>query len=280
VNPIGITFWNWVPALGDGCLGLPEHIKAMGFTSLEVPMTSPQVSDALAGEIVASGLEVSLCASLGKGMDLSSFAPAERAAALEYLTECLVTGEKLGAKLLCGPLYTGGGKRHRLSDEDKKREWDLAVEGLTTLARRAADRGMRLALEPLHRYRTSVVNTAAQALRLAEDTGEENVGVLFDTYHAALEERDLLLALEQTLRSGRVYHFHACATNRGAPGQGIMPWDRVMDLLRRYGYAGFITMETFAPGGLDSSFVHVHGEPDELARQGLEYLLNYFHSHE
>lgn len=280
MNPLGITFWNWTPALGPECLGLSEKIKSMGFTSLEVPMTSPEVDEALAEEIRRSGLTVTLCASLGPGMDLSSFDEGERAAAMDYLTRCLITGEKLGARVLGGPLYTGGGKRHRLPPEEKQREWDLAAEGLRELARRAADRGVRLAVEPLHRYRTSVVNTSAQALALARDAGGENVGVLFDTYHAALEEADLLGALDAALATGRVYHFHACATNRGAPGDGIMPWDAVMDRLRLHGYGGCITMETFAPGGLDSSFVHVHGAPDELARRGLRYLKNYFASHD
>ncbi len=49
-----------------------------------------------------------------------------------------------------------------------------------------------------------------------------------------------------------------------------------LGLLVRYGYGGHITMETFALGGLDSSWVQVHSEPDELAREGLFYLQAFF----
>lgn len=279
MNALGINLWNWQPGLGPDCAGLPTRAARMGFTAVELPMTTTQVPQALADEIRDTGLAVSLCAALGAGKDLSSFDPAVRAATMDYLTQCLNAGRALGATVLAGPLYAGGGKRHWLSPEDKAREWTLAVTGLQELARRAADCGMALSLEPLHRYRTSVVNTAAQGLALVKDIGAANVGLHFDTYHACLEEADLLAALEAALASGRVNHFHACANNRGAPGQGLIPWDAVMELLMRYGYAGHITMETFAPGGLDSSWVHVHGDPDALALTGITYLKQYFATH-
>lgn len=279
MNPLGINLWNWQPALGPGCLGLPTKAAALGFTAVELPMTDPTLPAGLADEVRSTGLAVSLCAALGAGRDLSSFDPAVRAATLDYLTACLQTGSAVGATVLAGPLYAGGGKRHWLSPQDKAREWALAVTGLQELARRAAEYGMALALEPLSRYRTSVCNTAGQALRLIADIGAPNVGLHFDTYQAALEEKDLLATLEAALAAGKVNHFHACANNRGAPGQGLIPWEAVLGLLQRYGYAGHITMETFALGGLDSSWVQVHEEPDALARSGLTYLQTYFQRH-
>lgn len=279
MNPLGINLWNWCPGLTGACLGLPEKAARMGFTALELPMTQPELPAGLKEEIRDTGLAVSLCAALGPGRDLSNFDPAVRERTMEYLTRCLDTGAALGASVLAGPLYAGGGKCHRLEEDEKKREWDLAVTGLRRLARRAAGCGMALALEPLNRYRTSVANTAGQVLKMVQDIGEANVGVHFDTYHACLEERDLCRALEDALASGRVNHFHACANNRGAPGQGVLPWERILGLLLRYGYAGHVTMETFAPGGLDASWVQVHPEPDQVAREGLEYLKKFFENH-
>ena len=275
-NPIGINLWNWCTGLCPECVPLPEKIAAMGFTAIELPMTVPVVDDALAQEVRKSGLEVSLCAAMGPGRDLSNFDEDIRRSTMDYLTSCLQTGEKLGAKVFCGPLYAGGGKRHWLSEDEKKRELDLAVSGLQELSRRAADCGVALSLEPLSRYRTSVCNTADQVLQLIDAIGADNVGLHFDTYQACIEEKDLLAALERVLKAGKLNHFHACANNRGAPGQGILPWKSILDLLVKYSYAGHITMETFALGGLDSSWVQVHEEPDELAMTGLLYLKNYF----
>lgn len=275
MNCFGINLWNWCSGLGPMCLGLPTHIAELGFTAVELPMTTPDVMPELAAEIRSCGLQVSFCAALGEGRDLSSFDPAVRTATMEYLTACLQTGQALGASVLCGPLYAGGGKRHWLEPADKQREWELAVTGLQELARRADACGVQLSIEPLNRYRTSVVNTTAQALQMLHDIGADNVGLHFDTYHACIEERSLLAALEAALQAGKVNHFHACANNRGAPGQGLVPWDAVMDLLMRYGYSAHITMETFALGGLDSSWTQVHDAPDELALEGLRYLQGY-----
>ncbi len=276
MNPLGINLWNWRPGLDEGCIGLPTRAAKMGFTAVELPMTTTCVPQTLADEIRSSGLKVSLCAALGPGRDLSSFDHEVRADTMKYLTDCLKIGQSLGATVLAGPLYAGSGKCHRLSTEEKKREWELAVTGLKILAKRAEDCGIELALEPLNRYRTSVVNTTAQGLAMVRDIGANNVGLHFDTFHACLEEKDLLTAWEQALTSGKVKHFHACANNRGAPGQGVVPWKQMLDLLVCYGYTGHITMETFAPGGLDSSWVQVHEPPDQLAKAGIDYMQGYF----
>lgn len=276
MNPIGINLWNWHTGLCPECVQLPEKIARMGFTAIELPMSTPEISQDLCDSIRQSGLRVSLCAALGPGRDLSNFDRAVRESTMDYLTTCLKTGEKLGAEVLCGPLFAGGGKRHWLSEDDKKRELDLAVGSLQELSRRAADYGIPLSLEPVNRYRTSVCNTVDQVLSLMDAIGADNVGLHYDTYQACIEEKDMLGALEKVLSLGKLTHFHACANNRGAPGQGILPWKTILDLLTQYGYTGHVTMETFALGGLDSSWVQVHEEPDILALAGLNYLKTYF----
>ncbi|MEG2395348.1 MAG: sugar phosphate isomerase/epimerase family protein, partial [Ruthenibacterium sp.] len=217
-------------------------------------------------------LAVSLCAALGTGRDLSNFDAAVRRDTMEYLTACLHTAGKLGASVLAGPLYTGGGKCHRLSDEDKKREWNLAVTCLQRLAQTARQEGVQLALEPLHRYRSSVMNTAAQALQMVRDIGCGNVGVHFDTFHANIEETDVCAALESVLQKEKLFHFHACANNRGAPGMGHLPWQQIFLLLKRYGYTGHITMETFAPDAMDAAWYPLAQSEDALARAGIDFL--------
>ncbi|MFQ9679383.1 MAG: sugar phosphate isomerase/epimerase family protein [Ruthenibacterium lactatiformans] len=135
---------------------------------------------------------------------------------MDYLTTCLETAGQLGAGILAGPLYTGGGKRHWLSPDEKKREWMLAVDGLRELARRAEHYGVVLSVEPLNRYRTSVANTAGQVLRMVEEVTRPMWASLRHISRLP-EERDLCAALEQVLQAGKVNHFHACANNRGAP---------------------------------------------------------------
>ncbi len=276
MNYLGINLWNWVPALSRDCVGLPTRAAEMGFTAVELPMTTTQPIPELEQEIRDLGLGVTLCAALGPGKDLSSFDPQVRAYTMEYLTQCLETGARIEASVLAGPLYAGGGKRHALPPGEKEREWELAVTGLQELSRRAGERGIKLAIEPLCRYRTSVVNTVDQGLAMVRDVDSPNLGLHYDTFHACLEEADLIASLEKALDSGKVYHFHACANNRGGPGEGILPWNRVLPLLKEKNYPGHVTMETFAPGGLDASWTHVHPQPDEVARRGIDFLRRYF----
>ena len=161
MNPLGINLWNWCAGLSEECLGLPEKVARMGFTAVELPMTQPQCRPRWR---MRSGTQAGcfiVCGS-GPGRDLSSFDSAVRASTMDYLTTCLETAGQLGAGILAGPLYTGGGKRHWLSPDEKKREWMLAVDGLRELARRAEHYGVVLSVEPLNRYRTSVANTAGR----------------------------------------------------------------------------------------------------------------------
>lgn len=276
MNPLGINLWNWTNTLGPDCLGLPTKIAQMGFNAVEIPMTQPQVPEPLAEEIRKTGLRISLCAAMSPGRDLSNFDPQVRVNTMEYLTKCLETGAKLGADVFAGPLYAGGGKRHLLPPDEAAREWELAVQGLRTLSARAREYGVHLAIEPLNRYRSSVVNTAEQALRMVNEVDDDFLGIHFDTFHAGIEEDDLCGAIERVLAAGKMFHFHACANNRSAPGQGFFPWEQIFGLLRSYGYQGHVTMETFKPGGLDSGWVQLGESPDELALTGLRCLIGAF----
>ncbi|MEY8356179.1 sugar phosphate isomerase/epimerase family protein [Lachnospiraceae bacterium 54-53] len=271
-NRWGINLWNWVNELGPQCTGLAEKAFKMGFTAVELPMTISELPPKLADEIHSLDMEVSLCASLGAGRDLSSFDEAVRQNTMEYMVGCLKSAEAVSAKVFAGPLYTGGGKRHLLSEEDKKREWELAVTGIRKVSAIAKECGVRLALEPLNRYRTSVVNTAAQALKLVSDIGEENVGVHFDTYQAGIEEDSVTDAFEAVLKEGKLYHFHACSNNRGVPGQGFYPWEDLWNLMRTYDYRGHITMETFVAGGFDGGWIELGKSRDEIAESGIRYM--------
>ncbi|MFV0413366.1 MAG: sugar phosphate isomerase/epimerase family protein [Oscillospiraceae bacterium] len=274
MNPFGINLWNWVQGLDEACVPLVKKAAEMGFTAVEIPMTVPTHAclPALKREIERCNMRVSLCAAMVAGRDISNEQAEVRAATRAYIMECLQTAAFLGADVFAGPLYSGGAKRHSLPPRAKAAEWQRAVEGLRDMADYAAERGVALALEPLNRYRTSVVNTAGQALQMAEDIGCANVGIHFDTYQANMEEWDVCAALEEVLKAGKLGHFHACGNNRGAPGTGHLPWRQIFNLLKKYGYKGHITMETFCEGSMDPCWYPLAPTQNALARQGIAYL--------
>ena len=215
---------------------------------------------------------MTLCGAFTQGRDLSSFSEEVRDSTKKYITDCLKAAERMGAGLFVGPVYAGGKKRHLLCEGEAAREWDLAVAGLRELSGAARDCGVTIALEPLHRYSTSVVNTVDQALRMVSDIGSPAVRILFDTFHAAIEEDNVCGALEKVCAAGQLAHFHACENHRGAPGTGSQPWERLAAVLKRHGYGGCLTMELFQTGFMDAPWQRDPLSPDERARLGLNRL--------
>ena len=213
-----------------------------------------------------------MCASLTSGRDLSSFDDDVRKQTKEYLRWCCRMAAEIGAGIVGGPLYGGGGKAHFLDAERREKEFELAAEGLHELGEYAKSLGVSLAVEPIHRYRTSVVNTAGQALELVDRIGCCNVGILFDTYHANIEEENPIAALRKALKTKKLLHFHACENNRDVPGRGHLNWKEITKLLLSENYGGSITMETFVPGGLDACWRELPITATQRAQQGLRYL--------
>ena len=78
--------------------------------------------------------------------------------------------------------------------------------------------GIRLALEPINRYETTLINNAAQGLELIERVGADNFGLLLDTFHMNIEEPSIEDSIRQT--GDRIFHFHVADSNRWYPGAG------------------------------------------------------------
>ncbi len=219
-------------------------------------------------------MELTLCGAFIKGRDISSFDEQIRQNTKRYFFDCFVAAERMGAKIFGGPVYAGGGKTHLLSLDDQKREWDYAVKGLAEMSCLAKNYGVMIALEPINRYRTSVVNTVEQALKMVSDIGSLNVGILFDTYQAGIEEDDIMDALRLVCKAGKLVHFHACGSNRAAPGYGHLPWLELVKILKQYNYTGHITIESFPAGGMDGAWRQLDTSPDQLAQKGIHNLKN------
>ena len=116
---------------------------------------------------------------------------------------------------------------------------DWLIGGLRQCARAAAPHGVRLALEPLNRYETSLINSVREALDAIERVGEENLGLLPDTFHMNIEDR----SIEQSLRQAgdRVIHFHVADSNRWHPGGGHIDFAAILDVLGGIGYTGYVS---------------------------------------
>ncbi len=115
--------------------------------------------------------------------------------------------------------------------------------GLRIAAAYAHDRGVRLALEPLNRFETDMVNTARQGLAIIGAVASPGLGLMLDTFHMNMEENTLPGAIAEA--GAMLIHFQANENHRGFIGTGHLDWKRVAGALVESGYAGPITLEPF-----------------------------------
>lgn len=205
--------------------------------------------------------------------DLSSDEPEERREGLTWHCRQVDLAAELGAVAYAGALYGHPGvvKRRRPPVD----EYPRTAEGLHKLAEYAARRNVKIVLEPMSHFRTHLVNTAAQLMRLIDLADHPNLYALFDTYHLITEERDYGAAL-RTL-APRLWCVHTCENDRGAPGGGLVPWDDVFDVLYEIGFDGPLTMEAYNSSIDDFAyqrgmFHNVCPDGDEFVRKGLAFL--------
>jgi D-psicose/D-tagatose/L-ribulose 3-epimerase len=193
----------------------------------------------------AASLELDLIVSPGGDWpmqaDLSALHRDDRREALTWHKRQIDLAEELAAVAYCGALYGHPGTvRKEKTDPD---EYPRTAEGLHALAEYGAGKNISVVLEPMSHFRTHVVNTPAQALKLIELADHPNLRVLLDTYHLVTEITQFASAIQTV--SERLWGLHACENNRGVPGRGLVPWKEIFLTLVNCGFDGYVLMETY-----------------------------------
>jgi D-psicose/D-tagatose/L-ribulose 3-epimerase len=279
---IGVNAWVWTSPFttqdGPDGLGLLDKVKQMGFDSFEFGLEDPSHVDPqkLKAKAEQTGLKLVICGAFGPDRDLTHDDASVRENSLNYITRAIEICAKAGAPVLAGPCYSAVGKRRHVTPDQKKKEWDLAVQGVREAGRRAKDHGVLLGVEPLNRFETDLINTAEQCKRLVEEVGDRTVGIHLDSFHMNIEEKNSADAIR--LAGDRLYHFHACENDRGAPGSGVnIDWDNIAKALKDVGYSRQAVIESFTPKTKSiaaAAAIWRQFEPsqDALAGNGLAYL--------
>lgn len=274
----GVCTWVWVAPLRDADVEpLAERARGLGFDVLEVCVEDASLVSpgALARAREATGIELSVCGAFGPDRDLAHADDGPRRNAAEYLARLIELAAASGSPHVCGPMYSAVGKEAARDPAEREVQWERACDGIRAVGERAAAAGVRLAVEPLNRYETDLVNTAEQGVRLCRETGLDNVGLLLDTYHLNIEEKSVGGAIRAA--GDRLFHLHACENDRGTPGTGHVPWAEVFDALGAVGYDGQVVIESFTPAVREiaravSLWRPLDAEGDGLAAGGLAFL--------
>jgi D-psicose/D-tagatose/L-ribulose 3-epimerase len=273
----GASTFIWVSPFSNRTLDLIDRVKEFGFDLIEICVEDPDTIDssAIRPRAKKAELSVTICGAFGPDRDLSSEDEAIRRTATSYLRRCIDFAHDLGSPFVSGPMYAAVGNTRLLPDKARRTQWKRSVDGLRAVAAYAAERSVKLAIEPLNRFETDLVNTVDQGMKMVEDIGAENVGLLLDTFHMNIEEKDIPEAIRRA--AARIVEFHACSNDRGTPGEDHLPWQAIAAALQEARYDGPIVIEAFTPEVREiaravSIWRPLAKSQDALAKDGLNNL--------
>lgn len=101
--------------------------------------------------------------------------------------------------------------------------------------------GVRLALEPINRYETTLINNSLEGRDLIKKVGAANFGLLLDTFHMNIEEPQIEESIH--LCGEQIFHFHVADSNRWYSGAGHLNFKSILNTLNSTGYQGWISGE-------------------------------------
>ena len=278
MTTIGVNTWVWVSPLRDSDIeSLAPQVRDWGFDVLELPVENPGDWDpGRASEVLARhGLGATVVAVMPPGRDLTTLDRRTVEETQAYLRHCVDVATRVGSDVVAGPIYRPVGDTPRFTATERAAALEQLARNLGDAVDYAGERGVRLGIEPLNRFETSLVNTVAQGVEIVDAVGSPACGVALDTFHMNIEEKDPAAAVRAA--GDRIVHVQACGNDRGAPGSGYFDWSALRDALADVGYRGAWCIESFTPDNATiaraaSVWRPLERSQDAIATDGLRFL--------
>lgn len=136
------------------------------------------------------------------------------------------------------------------------------TEGIASVAGHAVERGVTIAVEALSRDQTDVIVTMQEAMEVVRAVGSPAVRTMFDVHNAVDEIEPHAALVDRWFE--HICHVHVNETDGRHCGAGGYDFKPVLEVLRRRGYTGWISLEAFdfSPGA------------ERLAAESLRHLEN------
>lgn len=240
---VGINLLLWTAAADESHLNVLDQIKEWGYDGFELPMFDPACSPwkKLADHADGLGLGRTAVTIVSEEANPISEDKAIREKGIEHIKKCIDSCAELGAETLVGPMYSPCGKlvgRGRTGDE-----FQWAKDAMAQAAEYGKQANVVIAMEPLNRFETYVFNGMTDAVQLCEEVGHPNLGLLYDTFHCHIEEKDPAAAIQKAGK--HIAHVHISESDRSTPGKGQVRWDDTFKAIKSTGYDGWLTIEAF-----------------------------------
>lgn len=272
----GMNLLLWTTHVTEQHDAILDRIKEMGFDAVEVPIFDTAdlaPFERLGKRIRSLGLGATAVTVMGAESNPISPDKKIRDAAVAHLDRVMECGQAFGCEILCGPLHSAIGVfSNEAPTED---EFKYGVETLQRAAEKAQSRGVRMAIEYLNRFEIYFLTTAAQATRVVRAVDHPYCKMMYDSFHAHIEEKDQARAIASC--AAETIHVHVSENDRGTPGTGQVHWESFFRGLKETGYDGYLTIEAFgralpALAAATRVWRDLFPDPMGLCREGLAFI--------
>ncbi len=241
---LGFNLLLWTTHLTEADFAVLGELKKAGYDGVEIPIFEgqPEHYATLGKALKDNGLRATGVAIIPDAdHDCVASDAKVRDAGLAHIKWAVDCVAAAGGEVLCGPFYQPLGVFSGKPPTEAEKKNLVAVH--KEAAAYAATKNVKLAIEPLNRFECYVLNTVADAADIVARVGAPNYGVLYDTFHANIEEKDPVGVIAPHL--GAINHVHLSENDRGTPGKGHVPWAATMKALKSGGYDGWFVIEAF-----------------------------------
>lgn len=235
----------WGTEMDESLFPILDQIKNIGYDAVEIPIFDTNETKWKHWKQQLNALNLNAVAVTINGPDhhaISSDA-SMRKKTLEQNKRALDCAAILESNLLTGPFHSALGVFSGTKSTVQENKW--AVEHLHALSEYAASLKITLALEYLNRFESYLVSCADELIALVNAVNHPNCKMMLDTFHANIEEKNILSAIEKM--GNQLVHVQLSENDRGTLGKGHIDFSNIMKALHSIQYSGMISVEAFSP---------------------------------
>jgi D-psicose/D-tagatose/L-ribulose 3-epimerase len=271
----GMNLLLWTGHVTSEHFPLLARLKKTGFDGVELPLFTGDAAhyQTVRKELDNNGLGCTAVTVANADTNPISPDAKVRQAALDHLKWAVEMTATLGGDALCGPYHSAIGVFSGTGPTPDEKK--CAAEVLRGAAEFAQQANVRLAIEYLNRFECYFLTTAADARTLVKAVDHPSFRMMYDTFHANIEEKQVGPVIESVADS--TIHVHISENDRGTPGTGHVHWDETFKVLKKVKYDGWMVIESFGRALPDLAAAtkvwrDLFPSPEEVYTQGLRFM--------
>ena len=238
----GMNLLLWTGEMHDGMIPVLHMLKNLGYDAVELPIFNTGLDYGRWGTILDEiGLARTAVTIRGEGDNPISSDKANRQKGIDGNKKVLDCCAAAGCTTLVGPFHSAIGVFSGKGRTDD--EWKWGVESMRAVAEHAGKVNVTLGVEALNRFECYLLNTHADSARFCREVRHPNCRMMYDTFHANIEEKSVGLAVHAC--ADMLCHVHISENDRSTPGKGLVRWCENFDALRQINYSGLLMVEAF-----------------------------------